>query len=465
MSGTGGRRAAPRASRRRRPSPLILLGAGMVGVSVLALALQATPATEPADGDRAPQTVALSTLDLACPAGPGAVRVARLGEPTDAEGEVSLRVGDAEEPTPLELAAGASASESSDSAVAVRGSGQAAVGLVAAREVTSSDVAAVECLSPSGEQWFVGAGAGGLRTSELTLSNPDPRPAVADLEVFSADGPVSSALVRGVSVEGRGSTRLDLSEVVPERGEIAFRVVPRQGRLVPSVRDTLDAGKAQQRDWLPATAAPAEVLQLPAMPGRADSSVLVLVNPGTDAGRARVTITGAESEAVPVGLSEIAVPAGAVVTVDLTKRIADLVKAGESTVTVRGTVPLAGSLRAEVDGDLVHLAAVAPIAGATGRGASGQVVPDAERRLLVLSATERSAPVTVHFVGGEAWEGRLRPEQSTRVPVPKGATALWVETSAEHVGAIRAAGGKGTAWLPLRALPSERLVADVQPAR
>lgn len=462
MSASGGRRAAPRTSGRRRPSPLILLGAGTVAVAVAALALQATPATEPPSGDRAPANVALSTLDLACPAGGGAVRVARLGEKADgaeADGEVRAREGDGEA-TPLDLSAGGVGSVESTGSVALRASGVAAVGLSAVRDVARPALAAAECLSPSGEQWFVGAGAGGLRTSVLTLTNPDPRPAVADLEVFSADGPVSSALVRGVSVEGLGSARLDLSEVVPQRGEIAFRVVPRQGRLVPSVRDTVEVGNAERVDWLPAAAAPAEVLQIPAVPGRAETSVLVLLNPGESAGRAQVRVTGAESEAAPVGLDEIAVPAGAVVTVDLTERLSDLVKSGETTLTVRGTVPLAGSLRAEVDDDLVQLAAVTPVAGA-----SGQVVPDAERRLLVLSATDRAAAVTVHFAGAEPWEGRLRPQQSTRVPVPKEATAFWVETSAEHVGAIRAAGARGTAWLPLRVLPAERLVASVRPAR
>lgn len=457
----GGRRAAPR-STRRRPSPLVVVGVATIAVAMGALALQAEPATAPDAGIREPETAPLHSLDLSCPSGTGPVRVARLGTPAEESqpGEVTVRVGDAKESSVLPVTPEATATVSSSSLVALHGAQSGARGLTAARDVAKPALAAAECSSPAGEQWFVGAGAGGLRSSVLTLSNPDARAAVADLEVYSTEGPITSALVRGISVAGNSVTRLDLAEVVPQREEIAVRVLPRQGRLVPSVRDLAGSGRAARIDWLPSAAAPSEVLQIPAVPGRSERNVLVLVNPGDSAGRAKVTVTGASSESAPVGLREISVPAGAVVSVDLTKRIAALVEAGDTVLTVRGTVPLAGSLRAEVDGDLVHLAAVGNV-----EQESGQIVPSAQRRLLVLSAAERAGAVTVHFVGGDVWEGRLRPGQSTRVPVPAGASALWVETKVAHFGAIRAAGSRGTAWLPLRPLANDRLVPSVRPAR
>ena len=205
----------------------------------------------------APATAALTTAQLGCPgldqpapAGTAtSVGVASLAEP-GAAGEAQTTTGGTS--TPLALVPGPVAAVGTASTpVTVRAGGDLAPGLLATRAV-ASPLAADACRPPGSEQWFTGVGAAADHTSVLELVNTEAGPAVADVTVWSAGGPVDVPALRGLAVAPGATTRIDLGQVVPRRGDLGLRVQVTRGRMAVSVLDRLDplTGAPVLSDWL-----------------------------------------------------------------------------------------------------------------------------------------------------------------------------------------------------------------------
>ena len=140
--------------------------------------------------------------------------------------------------------------EPGDGPVTVRGTGRMAPGLIAGRQ--DEGPAAVVCRAPASDQWFTGLGAAARHQSVLELVNPDPGPAVADITLIGPRGPVDAPSLRGITVPGGRSLRVDLSEATPIRGELAAHVVVSRGRLGAYAADSFDElGRGEAgKDWL-----------------------------------------------------------------------------------------------------------------------------------------------------------------------------------------------------------------------
>ena len=202
--------------------------------------------------------------------------------------------------------------------VVAEGQGDLAPGLIGAR-FGDRRLAAVDCPQPSPETWFTGVGAGTRHNSVLELTNPDAGPAVADVTVLARAGEVTASDLRGVTVPGNESVRLDLSKAVPRRTELALRVVVSRGRLAPTVLDELPklGSSPLTQDWLPPQPAPARRNVLLGLPAGGGTNSLAVSNPGEDEVRASVKILTADAAFAPQGLEAIRVPPGTVQTVDL----------------------------------------------------------------------------------------------------------------------------------------------------
>jgi hypothetical protein len=100
----------------------------------------------------------------------------------------------------------------------------------------------------------------------LELINPDAGTAVADVTVFAQSGEVTATDLRGVTVAGNDSVRLDLSQTVPRRTDLGLRVVVSRGRLAASVLDEIPqlGSRRLTQDWMPAQSAPATCRVRPA---------------------------------------------------------------------------------------------------------------------------------------------------------------------------------------------------------
>lgn len=462
---------------RRGVAASLVAGVVAVAVTAGALAVQDTPA-RPDDPVKAePSSVALTSAALLCPASvPDGPELAVGRAPGEAvsdgagtgggSGKVTVRRAAKDKSRVLKIAPDAvTGVADAPKAMVVNGTGDAAPGLFGARFGPKSQPAAGECVTPAGERWFVGVGAGGLHESRLLLANPDRGPAVADLTIWSTSGEKRLVESRGLTVPGGRSSELDLAKVVPEREELAVRLTVTRGRLGASMQDSYTPSEAESTtDWLPRTGAPDTELVIPGLTRKADENTLVLVNPGEDEGRVSLQVRGASSQFAPADLSDIRVPAGRVVTTELTKDLKQAIEKEDGSLVLSSTVPVAGSLRTVFNGDLAHLPALE-----ARDGASSAVVGPTGKQTLLLTAAGQSGVADIRFLGAEEadaaeQQARLRNDVTTAVEVPKGSSAVVVDADISHLGSLRSAVEGGVAVLPLRQLETERLTPEVRPA-
>ncbi|MDN5896550.1 MAG: DUF5719 family protein, partial [Nocardioides sp.] len=332
------------------------LAVGLAAVLVTggALALQVTPPDPTDPVVEEPTSVPLTSAALACPAAlPDAADLtigrAPGGDASSVEGSLEKRPSNRAKRSALKVGADAVTTVQAEQATVVSGTGSMAPGLFGARFGTEKAPAAGECVTPAGERWFPGLGAGGFHESRLLLANPDKGPAVVDLTIWSRTGPMRKVESRGLTIPASKSSEINLAELAPEREELAVQVTVSRGRVAVSTQDTYTPqGAEATTDWFPWTAPPANEQVIPGLPRKADENTLVLINPGADEGRVSLKVRGADSEFAPTGLSDIRVPAGRVVVTELTDKLKQAIAKEDTSLAITSTVPVAASLRTVV---------------------------------------------------------------------------------------------------------------------
>jgi hypothetical protein len=455
-----GRRSA---TRRTRLSPTALLGGVLVVATVGALLL--VRPTEPEARTQRPAESTLSSASAGCPAALAGAETAYVGTGLDdVTGEVTVGAGDDAQPLPVRPHE-VGAVEGAGEPFVVSAKGDLAPGLLAAR-FGGPRLAALACPAPAPETWFTGVGAGADHTSVIELVNPDEGPAVADITVSGRSGRVNAPDLRGVSVRGHDSVRLDLAEVLPRRNELALHVVVSRGRLATSVLDVVPAlgSRPQSEDWLAPQSAPAPRTVLLGLPGGVGEDVLAVANPGEDEARVKVRILTADSAFAPEGFEELRVPPGAVRTVTLTSALRAAVRDGALGIDVTATVPVTATLRSVVGGDVSHAVPVLPsrepMTALVPPGAGAVVVADADG---VGAVTVTSWSADGKRLQRERFE--VRPETGGRVDLPEGAALVRVSSprAAVHAAALVTGPRAGAAVVPFREPVTKALIPAVRP--
>ena len=346
----------------------------------------------------------------------------------------------------------------------VTGEDEMAPGLVGARFGGAGELASVACPAPAPDVWFTGIGAGARHDSVLELVNPDAGPAVADVTVSAGTGPIDVPRLRGVSVPGHSSVRLDLGQVAPRRGELALHVVTSRGRLSSTVLDSSDElgrGQASQ-DWLAAQETPSTdnvLLGLGAGPG---GRLLALANDGDSEVRATVKFISEDSVFAPEGIGEVRVPPQGVARLALSAALQSAIAKGVIGVEVTSEQPLTATLRTFADGDLSHA-----VAGPQIRSGASVIVPTGAKKVLLAGARAVGAATVVarSATGEELARTRadLRPGRGTVVTVPPGATLVSVVPENTTVSGAVIVSGAGAAVVPLTESLTSGLVPDVRP--
>ncbi len=355
MSDTG-RRSASRGGG-LNPTAVLALLLPALTVGALFLVRPADLSAEP----RPPETTTLSSSVAGCPSPSGGASSVSVATGQEAvSGEIQLRTGEKEKQVRVRPQRVSRVAGVTGSAVAAV-TGRLAPGLLAAR-FGDGPAAAIGCPAPLPETWFTGVGAAAEHASVLELVNPDKGAAIADITVYGDKGEIPEPSLRGVTVSGGQSKRIDLSEAIPRRGELTVQVVVSRGRLATSVLDELrpiGAGKPSS-DWLPGQPQPRpRQLLLGLAPGAGDDTLLV-TNPGEDEARVEVKIVTEDAAFTPQGLKELRVPPGAVASLPLTKVVRQQIRDGALGLRVESTAPVTASLRSTIGGDLSFAAPVAP---------------------------------------------------------------------------------------------------------
>ena len=232
-------------------------------------------------------------------------------------------------------------------ALEVRAAGGLAPGLVAAQTTQDSvsagrGLASQPCLAPDTTWWFVGGGSTAGRESALVLVNPEETPADIEVAISGPDGAVSTPRLRGLVVEPRSRVVVRLSREAPRLPSAAWRVTVRQGRVVAALSDRLTEGFVPQgADWIPASADPATRVLIPGVMGGPGGRQLLVHAPGDLSATVRVRLITAGGSFAPAAATEVEVPGGTVVSVDLDEAL----QGDEATVDLQSDVPIVAGVR------------------------------------------------------------------------------------------------------------------------
>jgi hypothetical protein len=458
-----GRRSA---TRRTRLNLTTLLA---VALPVLtALALVAVRPGEAGEATSPPTRTDLTTATVVCPAPlEGAPDVALTSSADGVDGDVRVGLGD--KTTKARVTSGQVTTVGrGDGPAAVIGEDETAPGLAAAR-FGDRETAATGCVAPAPVSWFTGVGAGAGHTSVLELVNPDSGTAVADITVYGRAGVIDVPQLRGVSVSGGTSVRLDLASIVPRRDELAIQVVASRGRIGSTVLDRYDevgAAKLTQ-DWLPAQAAPATSNALMGLAPGQGRRTLVLANSSDDEVRARLQFVTEDSVFAPEGVPEIRIAPQSVQRVSLSSELGPAVEDGAIGVRLTSSGPITATLRSYVGHDLSH-AVPADVVETSATvllpaGAKGD-----EKSVLLAGATNAGdVTVTSRSASGaelDSTKVEISPNRGVVVPLPDSAVLVTVTPARTVVtGSAMVSGRSGAAVLPLRQPVLSGLIPAVRP--
>ena len=440
----------------------------VLAVALPALTVGALSLVSPPDADdplHPPRETGLNLAILTCPSSISGGRDVVVASATGAAGPVEVTEVGSEATSTIDVPADRPATgDAGDRPLVVRAVDRMAAGLVAAR--LDGGPAATSSRAPVPDQWFTGLGAAARHSSVIELVNPDPGPAVADITVIGPRGPVDAPSLRGITVPGGRGLRLDLSDEIPLRGELAAHVEVSRGRLGVYAVDSFDElghGKAGI-DW-PAPQLPGQELTMLGLPHGEGSRALVLANDGEDEVRATVRVITKDSAFRPTGLDEVRVPPGSVTRVPLSAILGTAIEDGALGVQVEATHPVTATLRSFVDGDLSHAVPLPVVTEAT-QAIVPEIGPRATATVLLTGDAVGSAEVLARLSGGgkEVVPVDLAPGRTATVELPPRTVLVQVTPSGTGVrGAIVVEDGGGTV-IGLHELVRTGLVPDVRPA-
>ncbi|MFI6320437.1 DUF5719 family protein [Nonomuraea sp. NPDC050556] len=264
------------------------------------------------------------------------------------------------------------------------------------RETSGKDrgLAGVRCAEPAATTWLIGPGPA-TADVVLHLTNADRAPAIADILLYAAEGPVLSDKAAGVVIAPGEHRAVDLKTLAPSSDVLAVGVVTTTGRLAVAARASY-GGKGV--DWLPSSTPPATSLVVPGVPGGGGRRELLVAAPGEADAVVSIKVVSEDSSYAMKGRETLEVPAGSVAALDVTTGLG-----GQSAALVlTSDQPVVAGVVATGTGasqDVAFTAGTAPLD-------LGSVVADnGKGSKLVLTAPGAAGKVRVEVVpGGKPFE-------------------------------------------------------------
>lgn len=488
------RRAAPRPPVRVGAISLALLATAAVaaiGAAIVGAGL-AAPTIGAVRPEPVTSVVPVASTELVCPE-PGAaegtrvlVGAAALAGLPGQEGAGTAEIINLPDPAdpvadlagPGRTAALAVVGEGSPP-VAIRASGAVAPGITAAQVGRTFDgqgrgLTSTACLAAGSSWWFMGGGAVLGQLTRIVLVNPESSPALVDVTVYGADGPVDLPSTRGIALPSRSQSVLRLDRLIPGVAAGALHVAAVSGRVAVAVNDAVSEGLvAQGTDWVQPSAEPSGRLLIPGISDGAGARELRLLAPEGSA-TASLRVYTAGGSFIPLGYESIDLPAGRLVALDVTEAL----KGEAGTLEVTADAPIVGGVRqafgaGNIAAEISYTASV-PIAtgptaatalpGRVGLDSNGFVriwitAPDADARVrftvLPADGQAASAPTIDRVIDIPA-----RRMVAVDVDPPEGRRWFTALVNPESGGVVvahrvllRGSGGSlvtGYAWQPLR---------------
>lgn len=315
-------------------------------------------------------------------------------------------------------------------------------------------LAAASCPEPRATWWFVGAGAGGRHTTDITVANPRPGTAIFDVDVIGPDGPVQAPGLHGLTLASGATRTIPLSRKAAANGDLAVRVQASRGLVTAAASESWAPaliGK-QTRAWVAPQPQESSSLDLVGLTA-GDNATLVVANPGDREAVVTLQVVSRRGTFKPTSHATITVPPATVSDVDLSQ----VLDAGSAAVALTANVPVTATVRTSHGSGETYATAAPTLTGTSVVG-----VPSGTRASLVLASTARSASqdsspsriaVTVLGAKGRQLATRLvtvKPGQATTMRLPQKAVAVTAQARYGQVaGSLVATAGSGTTAIPL----------------
>jgi hypothetical protein len=340
-----------------------------------------------------------------------------LAQPLSGTGAPAVLPVDA----PGQVAAGLGASVSGD-ALEVTARGPLAAGLEL-EQITrgeggsSRGLAGLRCEPPRTQAWFVGGSTLVGDSTTLVMANPDDTEALADVQVWTSDGPADSRAGRGIVVPPRKRAAFNLDQIAPDKQWLAVHVVVTRGRVAAALRHArLDGRTPKGVEWVPQALPPATTVVVPGLPQGPGRRILSVTNPGPDATVVSLQLTTDDGQFVPTGMDALEVPAGTTLATELQP----LTDKGPATVKVTsdGGPVLAGAFVLDLqDGPIREFSYAGSARPLDGPALITDVVINRPTEsTLLLTALDGDAAVEVRPVPVLGQDGPLPPAKHVSVP-------------------------------------------------
>lgn len=275
------------------------------------------------------------------------------------------------------------------------------------------------CTGPDTDFWFPGASTSAARQDYVHLTNPDDSAAVADIELYGPEGPLTSEVGDGITVPARSSVPLLISTLTNVAVEdVAVHVTTRSGRIGALVRA---ADETAGSDWIAPSVDPTGALVLPGIPADATSVQLVAFAPGEDDADVKVQLLGKNAAFAPAGNDTLHIKSKMTASLDLR----DVTRGEPGSLRLTPTdpkraTPIVAALRVIRGTKSAREVAFIPATGPVGSRAS---VADNRAKGSVLSLTAPGEAAEVEVTASAGTEGG---EQAVKTYTVKGGTTLAV---------------------------------------
>ena len=275
---------------------------------------------------------------------------------------------------------------------------------------------------------LIGASSAVGAHPELRLTNTDDVAALVDIVMFGPSGVVTARNATGLAVAAHSTRVIPLETLAPAQELLLVNVRARSGRVAVALRQQMQSASTPRgMDWLPLAQPPARTTIVPGLTAGLGPRRIMLGNPGDIDATASIRLIRTDSSFVPRGVATVTVPAGSVVSVDITNALGT--KAGAALISADHPV-VSGALMStgpRVSGyaERAYSASTPSLSGST-----PVVVNYARGRTsaLLLTAPTRAADVQVTTLGGVGPGAGYH----VNVHIPAGRTVSYDLTAIAH---------------------------------
>ena len=267
------------------------------------------------------------------------------------------------------------------------------------------------CPDSVDDAWFLGAGSGDEHFSTLILTNLAATPAVADVRLWGAEGPVDAIDGSGITLKPYEVRRIPVADLAAGEPNLAIEVERTRGSMAAVVNDS-STGTFAGTEPIGSTLSPRREQVVGGVTGGTRGKTLQLLNTGEQTARVDVEVLSGRGTFAGKGLQGLKVEPGKLREIEVPTSVGS----GRQAYRISSDAPVAATVRTSpTDKDYAVSEATLPLDGSALVPVDlgdVDIVPD-----LILTAPDRTAQVEI-----EAFDASMKSLATSTVTVEAGTT-------------------------------------------